>query len=108
MELIRRHTQIVDLFREHTHLEHKTEKEDHHEGEIAKQAKLVVAVALKWLSNRREEEDNEREDKANDELLLGARIDVHADADKEYLRAKAKVSWSEVVWIASTLAWLEL
>ena len=59
LKLIRQEVRLFDIFREHTHLEDKAEEEDHHEREVAKQAKLIMAAALERPGDRREEEDYE-------------------------------------------------
>eukprot|EP00964_Phaeocystis_antarctica_P013661 scaffold7496_cov59-Phaeocystis_antarctica.AAC.2 len=51
LELIRQEVRVLNIFREHTHLEDKAEEEDHHEREVAKQAELNVAVVLEGLGN---------------------------------------------------------
>ena len=55
LEVIGQEVRVFDIFREHTHFEHKAEEQDHHEGEIAEQAELIVAVVLEGLGDGGEE-----------------------------------------------------
>ena len=50
--------QVLNVFREHAHLEHQAEEEDHNEREVAEQAELIMAAALEWPGNRCEEKDD--------------------------------------------------
>ena len=99
-------TQSVYLFREHAQLEHQAEEQNHCDGEVTKQAKPIVAVVPKRLGDRCEEEDYNCEHEADNELLLGARMDVHAETDEEHLRAKAGKPIKErcglKVWVEPT------
>ena len=59
LELLRKEVRFLDTFKEHTHLEHEAEEQDHHEREVAEQAKPVVAVALEGLGDGGEEGNHE-------------------------------------------------
>ena len=59
IELLRKEVRFLDIFKEHTHLEHEAEEQDHNQREVAEQAEPVVAVALEGLGDGGEEGNHE-------------------------------------------------